>query len=547
MIYYLAMSYSVSLLRLPYRTTHESTHRIILMDSLKGLDRTQVVRLLEQSLKDLGYDSLSKRLQQESSIPLNEIEVDDFLALLAEHEFCAAEKAAGCLKLDPSDFLKVSFLLKKCYFFSLIDNGQRDEALNLLRTEISPLQNKLGWIEGELRDMALVLQKEASQDAASTLDVRWPSIDEIIQEVSRMVDPGRLFPPGRLVQLIKQAELHQQAVAPLGEVSVIEGADGTNTDEKVGKKPTINAYPILQDYCNHKLHYQCSYVLDDHKDEVWFVRFSHSGHYLCSTSSDQTVLVYKVGAPYKVCTILKGATKAIMYASWSPNDTKILTCSLDCHIRIYNANDGELINSMEFPNRTKVWTCEWIDNYQFVIGSPDKKLIILDQDFKTVYSWQAQHRVSDLCIARDPARVLTISHDHHVHIYDVASRRLEHTIRIGKRLTSITVSKDGSHFLLSISPDELQLWDMRRLVLVNKFYGQQQPNYVIRSCFGGLHDQLVLSGSEDGRVYVWNSQLGNLVTALAGHQGLVNCVDWCNGSFASAGDDKTVRIWTTAE
>ena len=69
----------------------------------------------------------------------------------------------------------------------------------------------------------------------------------------------------------------------------------------------------------------------------------------------------------------------------------------------------------------------------------------------------------------------------------------------------------------------------------------------MRPAFGGLNERLVVCGSEDTNVYIWNKLSGELIARLAGHYQIVNSVSWATGNpllFASASDDMTVKVWS---
>jgi WD40 repeat protein len=76
-------------------------------------------------------------------------------------------------------------------------------------------------------------------------------------------------------------------------------------------------------------------ILDTHRDEVWHVQFSHSGTMLASASKDTTALIWRVdslGEPVLMHT-LAGHEKAVAFLTWSPDDSRILTCGADNEVR----------------------------------------------------------------------------------------------------------------------------------------------------------------------------------------------------------------------
>lgn len=75
--------------------------------------------------------------------------------------------------------------------------------------------------------------------------------------------------------------------------------------------------------------------------------------------------------------------------------------------------------------------------------------------------------------------------------------------------------------------------------ILQSYKGHINTDYRIRSCLG-LADSIVISGSEEGKIYVWDLLEGKLAETLTAHDGKVaSAVSCCSPrkEWASAGTD----------
>ncbi|KZP21212.1 WD40 repeat-like protein [Athelia psychrophila] len=227
----------------------------------------------------------------------------------------------------------------------------------------------------------------------------------------------------------------------------------------------------------------------------------------------------------------------------------------------------------------------WIpDGSGFVSGGPDKKIVLWDvnRSFQPLWGTPVP-RVTDLTVMPDLAHVVAVEIHYHppslvvgvvstaadtptppdesssslnlackpenncMIVYDLATRQTEMSFPMEGELSSAKVSPDSRYALVNHPQDEIYLWDLLTGKLARKFAGQRQHKHVIRSCFGGIDGNSIVSGSEDGNVYVWHHDTGTLLETLSGHgDGSVNSVAWNLKNvrmFPSCSDDYMIRTW----
>ena len=113
-----------------------------------------------------------------------------------------------------------------------------------------------------------------------------------------------------------------------------------------------------------------------------------------------------------------------------------------------------------------------------------------------VYTWPTNHRVQDLAISTDGQRLVTISTEKQIFVYNLIRREEEYSLRLKTYLTCVNISRDSNFVLVNMADNELQLIDIDSAEIVRRFIGQKQGKFVIRSTFGGAEENLVITGSE---------------------------------------------------
>lgn len=80
------------------------------------------------------------------------------------------------------------------------------------------------------------------------------------------------------------------------------------------------------------------------------------------------------------------------------------------------------------------------------------------------------------------------------------------------------------------------------------YQGHTNQKYSISGAFGIHQDEaFIISGSEDGSIFIWDVTSKKVLQKLEGHDGVVLGVDTHpKGNWlVSGGLDRTVRIWRT--
>ncbi|XP_021275201.1 WD repeat-containing protein 26-like [Herrania umbratica] len=496
------------------------------------IKKVEFVRIIAKALYSLGYIKSGAHLEEESGIPLHSSVVNVFMRQILEGNWDESVVTLHNIGLTDERTIKsASFLILEQKFFELLDEEKVMDALKTLRTEIAPLCINNGRV------------RELSSSIVSPSDwfsVRSPKQDikrarsrtKLLEELQKLLPPTVMIPERRLEHLVEQALVLQRDACMFH--NSLEKDMSLYADHQCGRDQIPS---------------QTLQILQAHTDEVWFLQFSHNGKYLASSSNDRSTIIWEVDANgVSLKHILSGHQKPISSVSWSPDDHQLLTCGVEEVVRRWDVSSGECLNVYEKAGLGMV-SCGWSPDGKWIFsGVNDKSICMWELEGKELECWKGQRtlKISDLEITSDGKQIISICRETAILLLD-REAKVERLIEEDQTIISFSLSRDNRFLLVNLLNQEIHLWNIEGdLKLVSKYRGHKRTRFIIRSCFGGLEQAFIASGSEDSLVYIWHRGTGELIEALPGHSGAVNCVSWNPANphmLASASDDRTIRIW----
>ncbi|SPO38984.1 related to TAF5 - subunit of TFIID and SAGA complexes [Pseudozyma flocculosa] len=324
-------------------------------------------------------------------------------------------------------------------------------------------------------------------------------------------------PPRRLMTMLHQAVAYQVEFARY----------------HPKKAPVVSS--LLHDYTGFIVPNSVQHTMRGHRKNVKSVRFvGEEGRKIVSGSSDNTVRLWDSNTG-RCDAVLEGHRSRVWDVDSTRAGGQVASASGDSTVKVWGVDDGQCRTTLK-AGLGDVYCCRFHpDERHLVSAGYDKLVRMFDVETGSIIKTFTGHQLGVSSAIFNPLGnlIVTASKDTTIRFWDVISGLCIRTItgHLGE-VTSVEMNENGSLLLSSSKDNSNRLWDVRMLRPLKRFKGHQNTSKnFIKSSFA--HTSLLVGGSEDGRIYMWDQESSEVLQTLEGH-GFDLDYDWSRGG-ATAG------------
>ncbi|CAB4055698.1 WDR26 [Lepeophtheirus salmonis] len=460
------------------------------------LDTTEreVVRIIGQHLTNIGLKTSADVLMREAGCTLDQPKAATFKKLVMNGNWSESVKTLEDLKPH------------------LENPGNL--ALKVLQCEISPLQRN----RERTHELSSYLMLSSPEDLAGVTSTCRPSTrPELMDRLQAYLPASIMLPPRRLTTLLAQAAEYQiDRCLYHNKVPAVERTNDSS------RWKTDACYLPVDHQCSKK-EFPCEtiQILSEHCDEPPDLKTI----LLLSGIFDPLTLKLKQNKT------LTGHNRGVSYFAWSPDSTRLAVCGPEDseEVNIWDVESGKLDGKISNSSDDSLTAVSWSpDGTKITCGGNRGNFFHCDTKGQLIDSWEGV-RVQCLAFRGSGKAILAADTHHRIRSYSF-DELVDHTIlQEDHGIMTFSLDADDRHALLNIAT---------------------QGFYTIHSCFGGVNQNFIASGSEDNKVYIYHVKRSTPIAVLSGHTRTVTSVSW-NPVYpevlVSASDDSTVRVWGPCE
>lgn len=213
--------------------------------------------------------------------------------------------------------------------------------------------------------------------------------------------------------------------------------------------------------------------------------------------------LWQVPAGWRLSTkhVLRGHRAPVSCVSWSSNDEWLLTCACGEVLMIWKVHTGERIRVIS-DSEPVLSSCALLsDQLDIIYGTPGYIHLVRNEDAERVlFSMIGERLIVDFAITPNGSKLIIICPEGKIVVLHIHTER-EDSIREGATVIAASVSEDSENLILNLSNHKIHVWDLTGTTArLSTYCGHKQSTGVTHSCFGGLENAFLVSGTEDSKV-----------------------------------------------
>lgn len=316
---------------------------------------------------------------------------------------------------------------------------------------------------------------------------------------------------------------------------------------------------------------RCKAVLRGHRSRIWDISATANGMMMASGSGDGTIRIWDTSklvgastdAPWPLRSRLDSTDNGYAHRRTSSygqhtnsggralgSDTEFRNGVLkNGDVDAYDVSGDAECKAVLYGHSNDVYTVRFHPRGNAVVsGGYDRCVRLYDTTTQQILKTFNGHKSSISSIAFNARgnMIITGSKDSTIKFWDIMSGLCIKTMssHLGE-VTSVETNQSGTLMLSSSKDNSNRLWDIRMNKAVRRFKGHQNTSKnFIRTGFGPL-ENVVIGGSEDGFVYIWDVETTDVVAKLGPAHGPVYEARWNTRQslLASCSHDGIVSSW----
>jgi WD40 repeat protein len=283
-------------------------------------------------------------------------------------------------------------------------------------------------------------------------------------------------------------------------------------------------------------------TLEGHTNNISSARFSPDGSKIVTISRDNTAKVWNVNNG-TLLQNLEYSTGDVWSAQFSPDGSKIVTASYDRTAKVWDANTGVLLRTLEGHTN-------WVNSAEF---SPDGSKIVTASNDYTAKVWDANtgdllhtleghtDNVKSAQFSPDGSKIATASEDHTAKVWDANTGEGFRNLYGGASFAQF--SPDGSKIVTASEDRTAKVWDAGSGALLHDL--EYDTGDVWDAQFSPDGSKIV-TASEDGTAMVWDAYNGgDPLLTLEGHTSSVTFAQFSPDGFqiVTASLNHIAKVW----